>query len=449
MSYFDPDNTARQWNDGTASSMHNPSRPGTTMTHYSVSEAGPEIVVSNAELASMFRSYFSDMNSRMDVLDNRSNDLETLIREAYNRNEELFKEVNEVRAAQLIDRTHIDRIERYVTAVHTDTQSTISALGQIQTDIRSLRNATPPTTTTIVPPPVPPRLAHTTTGTTTAPAPATGSGSSIKLAKPDKYNGKKKEKATDFRIACTQYLRATAPSASEYQKVMFIVSYLEGTASEWLRPYNERDLIVPVPFLHDTNLFWQEFEKRFGEVDKTGVYRKKLRSLKQTGSVQDYLRDFQTYAGPLGYGDNAIRDMFYDNLATYIMEAMLAQMFDPNQHTFEEVATRALEIDQRSEAFKSRPSASKSSSKPTTQPTAPNRDRCSRGPRLGCRLGAGGSCDYCTYLVDIICSTITACAAVSGVSTVVTTVGTYKSVLCALGSFRTINTQTRAAKRDP
>jgi hypothetical protein len=179
-----------------------------------------------------------------------------------------------------------------------------------------------------------------------------GHVSTLKLAKPDKYDGSKKEKAMDFRLACSSYLRGAAPQASETLKVEFIISYLEGAAAEWLRPYRELDLTTQVAWLHNEAQFWVEFERRFGEVNKVDTYRNKLRKLSQTKNVQDYLREFQTLSAPLHYDAIVLRDMFYDGLKDNIKEAMLAQNFDPHAVTFDELTDRALQIDARLEAFR-------------------------------------------------------------------------------------------------
>jgi hypothetical protein len=120
----------------------------------------------------------------------------------------------------------------------------------------------------------------------------------MKLAKPDKFDGTKRDKATDFRISCSLFLRTVHTSATPDQQVNFIMSYLEGTACEWLRPHLDQEIIqgTPVPWLHNVQLFWQEFEKRFGEINRVENYHSKLRKLTRTKSVQEYLRDFQSYS---------------------------------------------------------------------------------------------------------------------------------------------------------
>jgi hypothetical protein len=157
---------------------------------------------------------------------------------------------------------------------------------------------------------------------------------------------------------------------------MFIISYLEGSAHDWLKPYMEQDLepTTPVAWLHDVAQFWTEFHRRFSEVNKVDHYRVKLRKQSQTKNVQDYLREFQTYSAPLRYNTTVLRDMFYDGLKDAMKDAMLAQNFDPHNSTLVELTDRALLIDARLEAYtpsRSSTTAQVTMTKTTSTYTAP------------------------------------------------------------------------------
>ncbi|QRW02580.1 hypothetical protein RhiLY_01579 [Ceratobasidium sp. AG-Ba] len=151
----------------------------------------------------------------------------------------------------------------------------------------------------------------------------------VKLAKPDKFDGKK-DKSTTFKVAITQYLRATYPGISDDNKIAFIISYLDGKASEWIEPHMEHDVLrQAVPCL------------------------KKLKSLKQKAAVQDYVTEFQSLAAYVNYNDLALRDMFYEGLKDEIKMAMLSQLFNVKDDatTGQMVVDRALLIDQHLEQF--------------------------------------------------------------------------------------------------
>ncbi|QRV73502.1 Retrotransposon gag protein [Ceratobasidium sp. AG-Ba] len=191
--------------------------------------------------------------------------------------------------------------------------------------------------------------------------------------------------STTFKVAITQYLRATYPGISDDDKIAFIISYLDGKASEWIEPHMEHDVLrQAVPWLHNVNLFWAEFEKRFGEIDRATKALKKLKSLKQKSSVQDYVTEFQSLAAYVNYDDLALRDMFYEGLKDEIKMAMLSQLFDVKENTTtgQMVVDRALLIDQHLEQFAGRSifenkNSSTSNNRATT--TAPTRKKLSSG----------------------------------------------------------------------
>ncbi|QRW02444.1 Transposon Tf2-7 polyprotein [Ceratobasidium sp. AG-Ba] len=169
----------------------------------------------------------------------------------------------------------------------------------------------------------------------------------VELAKPDKFDGKK-DKSTTFKVAITQYLRATYPGISDNGKIAFIILYLDGKASEWIEPHMEHDV---------------------------------LRQAKS--SVQDYVTEFQSLAAYVNYDNLALRDMFYEGLKGEIKMAMLSQLFDvkDNTTTGQMVVDRALLIDQHLEQFAGRSifENKNSSSNNCTATAFPAREKLSSG----------------------------------------------------------------------
>ncbi|QRV84273.1 Retrotransposon gag protein [Ceratobasidium sp. AG-Ba] len=252
--------------------------------------------------------------------------------------------------------------------LHTDLQTIfdqIQAIPAVQRPQLTGTNRQPP------PPPV--RVTPTSQPPPVRVTPPIVPAVRVKLAKPDKFDGKK-DKSTTFKVAITQYLRATYPGTSDDDKIAFIISYLDGKASEWIEPHMEHDILrQAVPWLHDVNLFWTEFEKRFGEIDRATKALKKLKSLKQKSSVQDYVTEFQSLAAYVNYDDLALRDMFYEGLKDEIKMAMLSQLFDvkDNSTTGQMVVDRALLIDQHLEQFSGRSIFEKNTSSSKDRAPAP------------------------------------------------------------------------------
>ncbi|QRV99065.1 Retrotransposon gag protein [Ceratobasidium sp. AG-Ba] len=260
-------------------------------------------------------------------------------------------EINQINTRLATLETSVNTVQRYSHDIHRDTQALIAA-PNMPTAPQPQQPAPPPPRQPNPPPPA-------------APA-TTTSSNGIKLAKPEKFKGEK-GKATAFKIAINSYLVACAPNATDQQKyyLLFQQEIMHGNVA-WLRNWTT---------------FWAEFDKQFGETDRAEKARKIIRSLKQTKSVQEYLRDFQACATYLRYNDEVLRDMFYDGLNESIKAHMLAQLFDPQDAatTFQDVADRALEIDLRVEAYNSQANKSfKSESKGQTS-SQTGREKLSTG----------------------------------------------------------------------
>ncbi|QRW03988.1 Retrotransposon gag protein [Ceratobasidium sp. AG-Ba] len=210
--------------------------------------------------------------------------------------------------------------------------------------------------------------------------PAQTSTQRIKLAKPEKFDGKK-EKSIAFKVSLMQYLRTTYPGTLEEDKIAFILSYLDSKAVEWIEPHIEFDMLHrPVAWLHDGNLFWAEFEKRFGEIDRSTKALKELKTLCQKKSVQDYVTEFQTLATHVNYDDMAIRDMFYKGLKDEIKMAMLSQMFNVKDDTTsgQMVVDCALLIDQHLEQFAGRTIFENKNTSSSNKPAASTNTGCEK-----------------------------------------------------------------------
>ncbi|KAF8756182.1 Retrotransposon gag protein [Rhizoctonia solani] len=197
-------------------------------------------------------------------------------------------------------------------------------------------------TRSTAPPPPPPPV--TATATNPPPAPIS-SNSDLKFAKPNKFNGKK-EDALNFIIACQAYIRAKGANRSHEEKILWVTSYFEGAAKDWVRPYKERKVFrgEAVPLLEDVDTFWAEFTKHYVDTNRDEKYRQKWNNLRQKGLVQEYTREFQQYSVSLGYSDETLRNKYYDGLKNEIKDIMLSTMFQWRRATAQQVYDKAEEI---------------------------------------------------------------------------------------------------------
>ncbi|GAB1528279.1 hypothetical protein RhiTH_011471 [Rhizoctonia solani] len=193
-------------------------------------------------------------------------------------------------------------------------------------------------------PPPPPAGTSISTSTNPPPAP-TPSNSDLKFAKPNKFGGKK-EDALNFIIACQAYIRAKGANRSHEEKILWVTSYFEGAAEDWVRPYKERKVFrgEAVPLLENIDVFWAEFTKHYVDTNCDEKYRQKWNNLRQKASVQEYTQEFQQYSVSLGYSDETLRDKYYNGLKNDIKDIMLSTMFQWRRATAQQVYDKAEEI---------------------------------------------------------------------------------------------------------
>ncbi|QRW23042.1 Retrotransposon gag protein [Rhizoctonia solani] len=228
---------------------------------------------------------------------------------------------------------------------------------------------------TAPPPPPPPAGTGTATTSHNPPSAVMSSNSDLKFAKPNKFSGKK-EDALNFIIACQAYIRAKGANQSHKEKILWVTSYFEGAAEDWVCPYKERKVFrgEAVPLLEDIDTFWAEFTKHYVDTNRNEKYCQKWNNLRQKALVQEYTCEFQQYSVSLGYSDKTLRERYYNGLKNDIKDIMLSTMFQWRCATAQQVYDKAEEIANHIESTRlSNPLVSTicnpSSAAPTSNPT--------------------------------------------------------------------------------
>ncbi|GAB1518667.1 hypothetical protein RhiTH_001731 [Rhizoctonia solani] len=180
---------------------------------------------------------------------------------------------------------------------------------------------------------------------------------------------------------------------SHEEKILWVTSYFEGAAEDWVRPYKERKVFrsEAVPLLEDIDVFWAEFTKHYVDTNRNEKYRQKWNNLRQKASVQEYTREFQQYSVSLGYSNETLRNKYYNGLKNEIKDIMLSTMFQWRRATAQQVYDKAEEIANHIESTcLSNPSASTICATPTVSISNPN------SPPTCTRLNVGDN----VYMID-------------------------------------------------
>ncbi|QRW26387.1 Retrotransposon gag protein [Rhizoctonia solani] len=95
---------------------------------------------------------------------------------------------------------------------------------------------------------------------------------------------------------------------SHKEKVLWVTSYFEGAAEDWVGPYKERKVFrgEAVPLLEDIDVFWAKFTKHYVDTNCNEKYCQKWNNLQQKSSVQEYTQEFQQYSISLGYSNETV-----------------------------------------------------------------------------------------------------------------------------------------------
>ncbi|KAF8757113.1 hypothetical protein RHS01_03965 [Rhizoctonia solani] len=228
------------------------------------------------------------------------------------------------------------------------------------------------------------QLLHNSTTRPTAPPPPPPPGTATSINPPP------------APMTSNSDLKAKGANRSHEEKILWVTSYFEGAAEDWVRPYKERKVFrgEAVPLLEDIDVFWAEFTKHYVDTNRDEKYRQKWNNLRQKASVQEYTREFQQYSVSLGYSDETLRDKYYDGLKNEIKDIMLSTMFQWRRATAQQVYDKAEEIANHIESTRL---SNPSTSTPTTRvssSTAPNSNPISNSTQT--RLNVGDN----VYMID-------------------------------------------------
>lgn len=118
----------------------------------------------------------------------------------------------------------------------------------------------------------------------------------VKLAKPNTFSGKKSD-VNNFIFEMRQYIDSVGlgdgPAACR-----FLVTYLKGDALTWWRSFSRDSLTVFTNLTLDVLL--DELKSQFSDIDEEMKLRDRILTLKQTGTVSQFVTEFKQLQLRLG-----------------------------------------------------------------------------------------------------------------------------------------------------
>ena len=148
--------------------------------------------------------------------------------------------------------------------------------------------------------------------------------STIKVRKPDPFDGSDPHKLQTFLTQLSIVFRSDRRSyANDETKVLYAISYLKGTALAWFEP-DLHDHRKDPDWLGDYDLFVETLEKNFGVLNSQGHAVLRLERLRMDSGQNclKYLTEFARLAPLTGWNDTALNNQLYKGLPERLKNAI-------------------------------------------------------------------------------------------------------------------------------
>jgi hypothetical protein len=149
-----------------------------------------------------------------------------------------------------------------------------------------------------------------------------GSHRKIKTKYPEMFTGKRDELRTFISAVRIYFFNHASEFQDEDSKKGFVASLLGGNALRWFEPYTRNPQASQIYYEMSMEDFFSHMMKQWGDIDESATATRKLRALRQTGSVSTYTSSFQQLASLLGWNDEALRSQFYTGLKEEVKDEL-------------------------------------------------------------------------------------------------------------------------------
>jgi hypothetical protein len=156
-----------------------------------------------------------------------------------------------------------------------------------------------------------------------------------KINPPEPFKGERGKLKTFLTQASLYIYWNSSEFPNDEKKIMFIISYMRGTAYAWIEDRLAGYLINPDT--HTDRLVFTNYSRFltnittvFGNVDEKRIAERELKVLKQRTSAADYSAHFQRICAHLNWGEEALTAAYYDGLKDDIKDEIARKEDPPN-----------------------------------------------------------------------------------------------------------------------
>jgi Ty3 transposon capsid-like protein len=156
---------------------------------------------------------------------------------------------------------------------------------------------------------------------------------------PEYFDGKSTSQLRNFLTQVRVVFSAQpAKFSDDKSKVLYAASHLRGSAFTWAQPY--LDMANPPAWMNDFSLFAAEINAVFGDPDLASNNFRRLKRLKQIGSVAAYTAEFRRLASQLSWSDQALVQQYFDGLKDSLQDMLIAANYPEELETLIRLAAR-------------------------------------------------------------------------------------------------------------
>ena len=152
----------------------------------------------------------------------------------------------------------------------------------------------------------------------------------VRMGQPDTFEGNRSTLKTWFAQMFIQFMMNESQYKNEAAKILYIFSFLKGSALKWMQsrlddyvinPHSEREEETQQIFHHFEN-FVVKLKRTFGDSEEEAITKRKLLKLKQLSSVATYGSQFQTLAYKLNWDEDMLIARFLKGLRKNVYTVM-------------------------------------------------------------------------------------------------------------------------------
>ena len=141
----------------------------------------------------------------------------------------------------------------------------------------------------------------------------------LPMKAPEYFDGKSAANLRNFLYQLRTTFKAQ-PDRSEMSKIMYAASFFRDRARGWMEPYIDAD--EPPVWMESFKTFSAKLVDVFGDPDTVRNADYRLRKLRQTDTVADYVGEFRHFAQHLSWGDQAFAGQFFEGLKEPIQDEL-------------------------------------------------------------------------------------------------------------------------------